>query len=92
MKYDFHDFSIDLSDAVEVDRFDDRPHYYGVIFRVATKTTDKFKYQLIHNLSMGYRLHIYDGEGHMRDIPFHSGTESFLPEGIDVKWKNIKES
>lgn len=84
MHYDFHDFSIDLSDAIEVERFDDRPHYYGVIFKVVD---DKMRYQLIHNLLMGYRFHIYDGMGHMRDIPFSKKTQDFLPEGIVVIWR-----
>lgn len=87
MHYDFQDFSIDLSEAIEIDHFNDRPHYYGVIFKVAE---GKMKYQLIHNILMDYRIYIYDGEGHMKDIPFHRGTEDFLPEGVKINWKDKK--
>lgn len=146
MKYDFQNFSIDLSEAVEIERFDDRPHYYGVIFKENNKFSPPpgptecrhrmgccdpyarscgdcygsvdgsakcphrkivksypkwnclhcdgegelpkiFQYQIIHNLYMGYRLLISDGEGYVRDIPFNKWTAGMLPKGINIQWK-----
>lgn len=84
MMYDFQDFSIDLTKAIDVEPFDNRPDYYGVIFKT---TTERFRFQVIHNLFMGYRIYIYDDNGYMRDIPFHKGTQGFLPEGIEITWK-----
>lgn len=83
MMYDFQDFSIDLTNAIEAETFDNVKDYYGVIFK---SVTEKFKYQIIHNLLMGYRIYIY-GEGHLRDMPFHRGTQWFLPEEIKITWK-----
>ncbi len=84
MMYDFQDFSVDLSIAMEVEQFNQKPDYYGIIFKVRT---EKFRFQLIHNLLMGYRIYIYDDNGYLRDIPFHKGTVGFLPDGIKVTWK-----
>ena len=51
------------------------------------KIITPIKYQLIHNLHLGYRLLMNEDEGNVRDLPFHQGTEGFLPEGVSVEWK-----
>lgn len=82
LKFDFHDFSIELEDSLEIDEFKDLPHYYGIIFH-----TNKMKYQVIHNMLMGYRLIIYDNYGFSKDIPFKKETQNFLPEGVLTTWR-----
>ena len=86
MIYDFQDFSVNLISAIKIKLFDDKPHYYGVIFKVHN---DNMNYQLIHNILMGYRLHIYNDYGYMKDLPFHKETEKFLPDNIKIEWKKI---
>jgi hypothetical protein len=79
----FQDFLMDLSAASEVESFDEKD-YYGIIFKMSNL---KFQFQVIHNRLMGYRIYIYNNNGHLQDIPFHKGTVGFLPDGIKVQWK-----
>jgi hypothetical protein len=53
--------------------------YYGIIFYV-----DDGKWDVGHNIYLGNRLLISEHQYWMKDIPFHEGTFSFLPKGIEV--------
>jgi len=83
MTFDFQDFSIDLTKAIQIESFDETD-YCGIIFKMADV---RFRFQVIHNKLMGYRIYIYDDNGHLQDIPFHKGTAGFLPDGIKITWR-----
>jgi hypothetical protein len=82
-QFNFQDFYILFPDQMQFEPFEELPDYYGIIFDVKG-----MKHQIIHHMDLGYRILIYiTGEGMSRDIPFHKGTEHFLPEGVKVVWE-----
>ncbi len=54
--------------------------YDGVIF-----TVDGVRYDIVNNKTLGHRLLISEGLGHLRDLPLHEKTVSFMPDVIQVE-------
>ena len=82
MLHDLKDFIITFPDDMthETYSFKDMA---GIILKVG-----KVTYDVVANIHLGNRL-IINGphEAEWRDIPFHRGTDSFLPEGVSVQWR-----
>ena len=53
--------------------------FHGISFVV-----DRVQYDVLHNRVLGERLLIVEAPGHLKDIPFHMGTVSFLPRTVQV--------
>jgi len=75
------------SDQIRFETYDESS-YYGIFLKVNDNI-----YDLIHHKFDWDRLVITYGNpppGHAlyRDLPFHSGTFHFLPDGIEIKEDN----
>jgi hypothetical protein len=53
--------------------------YCGIIFHI-----NNYRYDIVNNYVMGFRLIINDLDGGWKDIPFKKATFGFLPDIIEV--------
>ena len=80
-EFDFEEWKLSFDSGLDFATYTDETGY-GIKFKV-----NGVKYELFHNRIGMTRIFISEGEGHIRDIPFHGGTIALLPSCIE--WKKL---
>ena len=75
-------FQITFDPRLGFDVYDSSPDYYGIKF-----TQDGNTYDVTCHIHLGERL-VISGKI-SRDMPFHLGTASFLPKGVEVSVRRL---